>query len=114
MQEHQARLEALSALAGQLAARQQTVIAEQLDSVRRRHISLGQQLLHLVRQVGGGGLPRAGGRGWYTAAGSVCDGCQARSCNAAWAHEMGRDSRLQGGTAGQALCSAAFTALVWG
>ncbi len=52
MQEHQARLESLSQLAGQLAARQETVIREQLDSVRRRHMQLGQQLLHLVRQVG--------------------------------------------------------------
>lgn len=53
MQEHQARLESLSQLAAQLAGRQETVIREQLESVRRRHVALGQQLLHLVRQVGG-------------------------------------------------------------
>lgn len=51
MQEHQSRLDSLSVLAGQLAGREETLIREQLDSVQKRHIQLGQHLLHLVRQA---------------------------------------------------------------
>lgn len=38
-------------MVAQLASRQETVLRDQLDAVRRRHVQLCQQLLHVLRHV---------------------------------------------------------------
>lgn len=45
------RLEELSQMVAQLASKQETVLRDQLEAVRRRHVQLCQQLLHVLRYV---------------------------------------------------------------
>lgn len=56
--EQAARLEALKHTASMVASRQEALINEQLESIRRRQVQLCEQLLHLLRHVSG--LPRGG------------------------------------------------------
>lgn len=45
------RLEELSQMVAQLASKQETVLRDQLEAVRRRHVQLCQQLLHVLRYI---------------------------------------------------------------
>ena len=51
IKEHGERLESLARMAAQLASRQETVLADQLESARRRHVQLCNQLLTVLRHV---------------------------------------------------------------
>lgn len=51
IKEHSERLESLRQMAAQLASRQETVLREQLEAVRRRHVQLCHQLLRVLRHV---------------------------------------------------------------
>lgn len=51
IQEQDARLEALKQTAAVVASRQEALIKEQLEGIRRRHVQLCEQLLHVLRYV---------------------------------------------------------------
>lgn len=51
IKEHGERLGSLSHMAAQLASRQETVLREQLEAVRRRHTQLLHHLLRVLRYV---------------------------------------------------------------
>lgn len=51
MREHEERLERLQQMVAALAQRQQAVLREQLDGVKRRHAELCKQLLRVLRYV---------------------------------------------------------------
>lgn len=51
IKEDSKRLEELSQMVAQLASKQETVLRDQLEAVRRRHVQLCQQLLHVLRHV---------------------------------------------------------------
>ena len=51
IKEHSERLDSLSQMAAQLASRQETVLRDQLEAVRRRHVQLCHQLLRVLRHV---------------------------------------------------------------
>ncbi|PRW60937.1 nuclear pore complex NUP54 [Chlorella sorokiniana] len=51
IKEHSERLESLRQMAAQLASRQETVLRDQLEAVRRRHVQLCHQLLRVLRHV---------------------------------------------------------------
>lgn len=78
IKEHGERLEALGQMAAQLASRQETVLRDQLEAVRRRHVQLCHQLLSVLRHVsivlprgrGGMGEGQSGGRPEW--AGACC------------------------------------------
>ncbi|KAL4423917.1 hypothetical protein ABPG75_001218 [Micractinium tetrahymenae] len=51
IKEDSKRLEELSQMVAQLASKQETVLRDQLEAVRRRHVQLCQQLLHVLRYI---------------------------------------------------------------
>lgn len=51
IKEHGERLESLSQMAAQVASRQETVLRDQLEAVRRRHVQLCHQLLSVLRHI---------------------------------------------------------------
>ena len=55
IKEHSERLESLGQMAAQLASRQEAVLRDQLEAVRRRHVQLCHQLLRVLRHVSRGG-----------------------------------------------------------
>ncbi|PSC73508.1 nuclear pore complex NUP54 [Micractinium conductrix] len=51
IKEHSERLESLGQMAAQLASRQEAVLRDQLEAVRRRHVQLCHQLLRVLRHI---------------------------------------------------------------